>query len=83
MSGLSGGWLFRDHASNSGHRQGKKIRRATIKVLVQRIREAMAGAFEEAHLNFDPRNVLRSCYTEGSKRVLYKLQADVRWRHSA
>jgi hypothetical protein len=81
VSGLSGDWFYRDHAANSGHRQTKKIRRPTVKVLVQRIREAMESAFAAAHVQFNPADVLRSCPAEGSKRVLYKLHADVRWRH--
>lgn len=81
VSGLAGSWFFKDHALNSGQRQVRKIRRATVKVLVQRIREAIAATLEEAQLRLDPRDVLRSCYAEGTKRVLYKLHADIRWRH--
>jgi hypothetical protein len=81
VSGLSGSWFYKDHALNSGYRQPKKIRRATVKVLVQRIREAMASTFEEAHLRLDPKGVLRSCYAEGSKRVIYRLNANVHWHH--
>jgi len=81
LSGLSGDWFYRDHAANSGHRQMKKIRRPAVKVIVQRIREAMATVFTRAHLRLDPYDVLRSYPVEGSKRVLYKLIADVRWRH--
>jgi hypothetical protein len=81
VSGLSGDWFYREHASNSGRRQVKKIRRATVKVLVQRIREAMASTFAKAHTRFDPCDVLRSWPAEGSTRVLYKLHADVHWDH--
>jgi hypothetical protein len=81
VSGLSSDWFYRDHAANSGHRQLKKIRRPTVKVLVQRIREAMESAFAEAKVKVDPYEVLCSCLAEGSKRVLYKLHADVRWQH--
>ena len=28
VSGLSGGWFYREHAANSGHRQVKRVRRA-------------------------------------------------------
>ncbi len=81
VSGLSGAWFYRDHAENSGQRQFKKIRRQTVKVLVQRIREAMSCSFAKAALRFDPSDVLRSCPAVGSKRVLYKLHADVQWHH--
>jgi hypothetical protein len=81
VSALTADWFYRDHAANSGHRQVKKIRRPTVKVLVQRIREALASTFTEAKLKFDPCNVLCSCPAEGSKRVLYKLQAEIRWHH--
>jgi len=82
VSGLAGDWFYRDHASNSGHVQIAKIRRATVKVLVQRIREALASTFAEAHLRLEPGDVLRSCPVEGSKRILYKLRADVHWHHA-
>jgi len=81
VSGLSGDWFYRDHAVNSGHKQVKRIRRATVKVLVQRIREAMASTFAKVGLRFDPRDVLRSCPAEGTNRVLYRLHAGVRWHH--
>jgi hypothetical protein len=81
VSGLTNDWFYRDHAANSGYRQVKKIRRPTIKVLVQRLREALASTFAEAKLRFDPRDVLRSCPAEGSKRVLYKLRGEIRWLH--
>jgi hypothetical protein len=82
-SGLTGEWFYRDHAANSGFRQVKKIRRPTVKVLIQRIREVLASTFESAKLRFDPSEVLRSCPAQGSRRVLYKLHGDVRWHHSA
>jgi hypothetical protein len=81
VSGISGDWFYRDHASNSGHRQVKKIRKATVKVLVQRIREEMASAFAKARLTFDPYDVLRSCPAAGTNRVLYKLHGRVIWHH--
>jgi hypothetical protein len=81
VSGLSGDWFYREHATNSGQRQVKKIRRPAVKVLAQRIREAMASTFRQARLDFDPYDVLRSCTAEGTNRVLYKLCGDVRWRH--
>ena len=83
VSGLAGDWFYRDHAANSGNKQVKKIRRATVKVLVQRIREAMVSAFAKAGMRFDPYDVLRSCPAEGTNRVLYRLHADVRWHHTS
>jgi len=79
-SGLKG-WFYREHAGNSGLRQVTRIRVATIKVLVQRIRRAMASAFAKVQVKRDPCDVLRSLPAEGSKRVLYKLLADVHWDH--
>ncbi len=81
VSGLNGGWFYKEHAANSGHKQVKKIRKASVKVLVQRIREALASSFSQAGLRFDPRDVLRSCPAEGTNKVAYKLHADVRWHH--
>jgi hypothetical protein len=80
-SRMSGDWFFRDHGANSGHRQLKRIRPPAVKVNVQRLRDAMAYVFTKAHMHIDPYQVLRSYPAEGSKRVLYKLVADVRWRH--
>lgn len=80
-AGLAGEWFYREHAANSGHKQLKKIRVATVKVLVQRIREALALSFAAANLPFESQDVLRSCPAEGSSRVLYRLCADVRWLH--
>lgn len=81
LSGLLGDWFYRDHAANSGQRQLKKIRRPAVKVVMQRIREAMHSTFNHAGVNLDAYSVLRSYPVEGSKRVLYKLIAHVRWRH--
>jgi len=81
VSGLAGGWFYREHAANSGHREVKRVRRATVKIIVQRIRDAMTSTFTKAHARFDPRDVLRSCPAGGTNRVLYKLHADVRWHH--
>ncbi len=81
VSGLTGDWFYKEHALNSGHRQAKKIRRATVKVLIQRIRQAMASTFYQAHMRFNSWDVLRSCPVEGTNRVLYRLQADIRWHH--
>lgn len=81
ISGLAGDRFYREHAANSGERQVKKIRRPAVKVLTQRIRDAMASTFGRARVGFDPYDVLRSCPAEGTNRVLYKLCAEVRWRH--
>ncbi len=82
LSGLTGDWFYRDHAANSGCRQTRKIRRQAIKVLVQRIREAMEFVFEQARLTCDPWDVLRSRSAVGTKRALYRLHAEVYWSHS-
>lgn len=82
-SGLRGGWFYRDHAANSGVLQVVKVRVPAVKVIVQRIREAMATVFEEARVKIDPLNVLQSWPAAGSNRVLYKLAAEIKFRHSA
>jgi hypothetical protein len=81
VSGLFGDRFYSEHAANSGRRQVKRIRRATVKVLAQRIRDAMARTLGCAALSFDSYDILRSCPTEGTNRVLYKLCARVSWRH--
>ncbi len=75
------GWFYRAHGLNSGIRQTTKVRVATVKVLVQRIRQAMASTFAKAGLTCDPCDVLRSFNAEGSRRALYRLRADIRWEH--
>ncbi len=80
-SGIGAGWFYRDHGVNSGMRQTKKIRPATVKVLAQRIREAMNAGFVRAGLQFNAYDVLRGIPTEGSKMILYRLDAGVLWLH--
>ena len=48
VSGLSGDRFYSQHAANSGHKQVNKVRRPTIKVSAQRIRDGMSSAFDEA-----------------------------------
>src|ERR1035437_362372 len=81
VSGL-GGWFYRDHARNSGNRQIVKVRVPTVKVIVQRIRRAMAVAFDKAGAPFNPYDVLQSFHAEGTNRVLYKLNAAVQIEHT-
>lgn len=80
-SGIDG-WFYRDHGKNGGLRYTTKVRVPTVKVIAQRIRQAMTTCFVEADLPADPYNVLRSFYAEGSKRALYRLHAHVHWDHS-
>jgi hypothetical protein len=80
VSGLND-WFYREHAGNSGVRQFTKIRVATMKVVVQRIRKAMSSTFAKAQVHCDPFDVLRSFPAEGTRRVFYKLLADVHWDH--
>ena len=79
-SQIGGDWFFRDHGLNRGWRQLTRIKRASVKVRVQRIRAAMASCFIEAHLGFDPYEILRSCPTSTNK-VLYRLNGHVEWHH--
>ncbi len=76
-----GGWFYRDHGKNGGLRYTTKVRVPTVKVIAQRIRQAMTDCFAEAGLPADPYNVLRSFYADGSKRALYRLHAHVYWEH--
>jgi hypothetical protein len=73
--------FYREHGVNAGMRQTIKVRVATVKVLVRRIRQAMADVFSEAGLHCDPYEVLRTFTPEGSSRALYRLHADTRWQH--
>ncbi len=73
--------FYREHGRNAGIRQTVKVRVATVKVIVARIRKAMAGAFKEAGVVCDPYEVLRTVTAEGSSRALYRLHADIRLEH--
>ena len=75
------GWFYRDHGKNGGFRYTTKVCVPTVKVVAQRIRQAMANTFVEAGLPADPYNVLRSFYAEGSRRALYRLHAHIHWEH--
>lgn len=79
-SGLHG-WFYRDHGKNGGTRYTTKVRVPTVKVITQRLRQAMAKCFTEAGLPADPYNVLRTFHAEGSNRALYRLHAHVQWDH--
>ena len=70
------------HAANARlpHRKTRCIARSTVKEYVKRIRRALAAAFHEARLNFDPCRVLLSEETEGNV-VTYRLKANVTWIH--
>lgn len=80
VAGLTG-WFYRNHSLNSGLKQTTKVRVATVRVIVQRIRQAMATALAKVGLVCDPYDVLRSFYAEGSGRALYKLHAHIEWEH--
>jgi len=78
---LHGGWFYRDHAKNSGIRQFAKVRVPTVKVLVQRIRRAIAFVLMRQCVTSDPYEVLQSFPAEGSTRTLYWLNASISWWH--
>jgi hypothetical protein len=60
--------------SPTSRKQTRKFTHGTVKVYVERIREAMAVAFKEAGVNLDPYLVLTS---ESG----YRLKATVEWVH--
>jgi hypothetical protein len=41
----------------------------------------MADVFDQEGVAFNPYDVLSSVRAEGSKRALYKLNAEVQWEH--
>ena len=81
-AGLNGEWFYRDHGVNSGVRQSTRVRTPAVKVIIGRIRDALAFKSAEAHLGIDPFDVIQSLPAAGSNRVLYKLRADCRIIHS-
>ncbi len=74
--------FYCEHGANAGVLQRVKVRVPAIKVIVGRIRHAMTIKFNEAHLQIDPFEVLKSFRAAGTNRVLYKLHADCRVIHS-
>jgi hypothetical protein len=73
--------FFRKHGLNSGILSTRKISRSAIKVYVQRLRKALAIAFEAAGTPLSAEQVLVSQETVGNQ-VLYRLCATVSWIHT-
>lgn len=74
--------FFARHGANAlRSRLARRISRAAIKVHVQRLRTALAVAFAEAGLNFNPLQVLREERATGP--LGYRLRATFEWRHLA
>ena len=73
--------FYRKHGMNSGIASTRKISRSAIKVYVQRLRKALAVAFEETGIPLGAEQVLVSHETVGNQ-VLYRLRATVSWTHS-
>jgi len=66
---------------NSGVMSTRKINRSAIKVYIQRLRKALAIAFEEAGVPLAAERILVSHETVGNQ-VLYQLRATVSWVHA-
>ncbi|HEV8414598.1 MAG TPA: hypothetical protein VGQ49_13465 [Bryobacteraceae bacterium] len=75
-AGLNADLFSMRHGSNApkSRKQARRFTHTTVKVYVERIREAMALVFREAGANVDPYLVLIS--EQG-----YKLKATVEWIH--
>lgn len=67
-------------ADGTSRRKTRRFARASIKEYVARICQALAGAFAEAGIPLDPRNVLLSDPTVGNQ-VGYRLRASIEWVH--
>jgi hypothetical protein len=59
----------------------RRVVRSTVKVYVQRIRQALTLSFREANLRLDPCNVLASEET-GSNEAGYRLRGTFDWLHT-
>jgi hypothetical protein len=70
------------HGANARtlRKQTRNIGRTSVRVYVERIREALQIAFTEAGVNLDPYQVLASKRTTGNQ-ILYQLKAYVDWIH--
>jgi len=74
--------FYRDHGHNAGARVGlnRRVHRASVRVHVQRIRQALRRACHEVNLDIDPGSVLRSHTTTGNE-VAYQLKAVIELSH--
>lgn len=73
--------FYRQHAANgTGRSMTRRITRSYVRVYADRLRIAMAKAFEEAQVHIDPRTVLVELETVGNERG-YQLKAKFEWQH--
>ena len=81
-SGVKADEFYVRHGLSAGttRKTTRRIRRASIKQYVSRIREALGWVFQEAGVDLEPCNVLLSEATVG-KEVFYRLKANVHWVH--
>lgn len=74
--------FYRRHAANGSGRRAvtRNISRSYVRVYAKRLHQALALAFEEAQLQFGPRNVLLEMKTVGNE-LGYLLKAECAWGH--
>lgn len=82
-SGMRADRFCTEHAFNvlRSRRPPTLIGRRSVRVYVERIRQALALAFEEAGIDLDPRSVLVSDRAVDCNEVAYLLKANVEWIH--
>jgi len=71
---------MRPRRNNVNTRKTHTISRSSVKVYIERIRRALQGAFNEAHVKLDPCAVLRSEPTETNE-IRYRLRAHIERIH--
>jgi hypothetical protein len=82
VAGLRNHPFYARHGMNakSGVKLTRRFSHSSIKVYIERTRQALQAAFDEAGANLNPFAVLISEETEGNM-VRYRLKATVEWIH--
>lgn len=81
--GVRANEFYRRHAANGnrGRALTRTIARSYVKEYIRRLHRALQLAFNEVHLNLDPRKVLEEVKTVGNE-IGYALRARCEWVHS-
>jgi hypothetical protein len=73
--------LLHGFNARSGRKQTRRTGRSAVRVYVERTREALRLAFQEAGVNLDPSEVMRSESTVANE-VQYRLRGTMEWIHT-
>jgi len=73
-------FYMRHGANGKPGTQVRMIKRRAVKVFIQRIRQALGAAFQEAGLRLSPHAVVRS-ESSDTNITLYRIRASIEWVH--